>query len=120
MPAAVYLADDLTGGDVIAEGLAHVTGHEAGIGERLLGIGGGAREIGHGHRLDALARHVADGRTGAHLGAGGGILADDLTGGDVIAEGLAHVTGHEAGIGERLLGIGGGARGSGTATVSTP
>ena len=43
--------------------------HEAGVGEGLLGLGGGrAREVGHGHLLDALADEVGDGGPDGHAG----------------------------------------------------
>ena len=85
-----------------------------------LGLGGGAGEIGHGHGLDAQADDVADGRAELDLGAGGRVLADDLAGGDAVAEGSLDVADvRPASVSVSSASAAAPER-SGTATVSTP
>ena len=100
-------ADDRACGDLVVEGVGALTGLEARI-EQL--VERHPRRARRGGRAPRRARstpgdHVVDGGAGRDLGAGGGIGADDGTRGDLVVEGVAALTGLEAGVDELVEGI---------------
>ncbi len=102
------LADDVARGDGVAVCLGRVTDAEAGGADGIGGIGGGPREIGHGHGLDPEADDVVDGRSGVDGGVGGRAGAGDVARDDGVAEGLGAVARGEAGVvdGVERVGLG--------------